>query len=147
MAAPTIAEISALNFGYLSGLDLLGYCPYQMIIKQMATIQTSPEIAVEMAYNEILSALSTNYNIAEELTKRGAQRYGLLVKLCSIAAARNICSNLSGVPENILLNFEWLDKTLLSIRNGQIALIGLQKPSADVVSSSALISQSFETLG
>jgi hypothetical protein len=147
MAVPTITDVSNLDFGYLKGLDLLGYCPYQIIIKQMATIQTAPDIAVNLAYNEIVSALSSSYNIEPEYQKRGAQRYGLLVKLTTIAAVRNICSNLNGVPENILQNFQWLDKTLLALRNGQMSLIGLQKPGEAVKSSSYMVTSSFETLG
>jgi hypothetical protein len=147
MAAPTITEVSALDFGYLTGMDLLGYCPYQIIIKQMAVVDSAPDIAVSLAYNEMLSALSSSYDIATEFTKVGTKRYGLVIKLTTIAAVRNICSNLNGIPDNILQNFTWLDKTLLALRNGQMSLVGLQKPTEAVKSSSYLVGSSFETLG
>lgn len=147
MAAPTIDELKVLPFGYLTGLDLLRYCPFQVLLKQYAIEDQSLQIGCDIAYSEAISALSARYDIKTELTKTGTARYALMVKIVSILAVRNIVGNQSGLPENMTENFKWVDQTILNIRSGQESLLGLNIAPTSKISQTEIIPSSFSTLG
>lgn len=147
MAAPTYDELKALEFDYLTGSDLLRFCPYQVLQKQLAIDDDSVQIGCDIAYSEMLSTLGARYDIATELAKTGASRYSLAIKIAAILAVRNIVGNQSGLPQNMLDNFTWVDKTILNIRNGQESLAGLNISPDAHISKTELIPGSFTTLG
>jgi hypothetical protein len=147
MAAPTIDELKVLSFGYLTGIDLLRYCPFQVLQKQYAVEDTSLQIGCDIAYSEALSALSARYDITTELTKEDTSRYSLMVKIVSILAVRNITGNQSGLPENMIESFKWVETTILNIRNGQESLMGLNIAPTAKLSQTQLVQSSFSTLG
>jgi hypothetical protein len=147
MAIPTLEQIKALDFGYLTGVDLMQYCPFQLLQKQYTIDDTSIESAVLTAYSEVNGKLSTRNDITIEYTKTGTSRYYVIVKLTSLTAIRNLTSNLAGIPENMIKNFEWVDRTCREIQQGQVSLTGLKVPNATVASGASLISQSFDTIG
>lgn len=146
MAAPTYDELKALDFGYLTGADLLRFCPYQVLQKQLAIDDDSVQIGCDIAYSEMLSTLGARYDITTELAKT-TDRYSLAVKIAAILAVRNIVGNQSGLPQNMLDNFTWVDKTILNIRNGQESLAELNISPAAHISKTELIPGSFTTLG
>ena len=146
MALPTYDDIKALDYGYLTGDDLLMFCPSQILIKQYQTNANTLENAVDIAYSEIMSSLGARYNIVSELDKTTG-RYALVVKLVSIAAIRNITGEMSGIPENLLKQFTWLDETLMAIRNGQMSLNLIKWADSTVISRSELIANNFYNIG
>jgi phage gp36-like protein len=145
--AITIDDIKALDFGYLSGADLLLYCPSQYIIKQYISNPDSIQTGCDIAYNEIFSYLSTRYQIDLEFVKTGTDRYYLLVKIVAIAALRNILAEFQNLSDTLKTHFSWLDKTLQGIREGQISLINIEIQSTSVASETKLIKSIYKTLG
>jgi hypothetical protein len=139
-------QLAILDFGYLTGIDLAKYCPFQVLQKQYIVDNLSLEIGVNTAYSELSSKLSARYNIALELTKRTTTRYALVVKIVALLAIRDIVGNQSGLPENMITNFKWVDDTILEIRNGQTSL-GIQVALTAQNSTTEIISNSFNTLG
>ena len=146
MAAPTIDELKVLSFGYLTGLDLLRYCPFQVLQKQYAIDDQSLQIGCDIAYSEALSALGARYDIETELAKTDTDRYSLMVKIVSVLAVRNIVGNQAGLPENMTENFKWVESTILNIRNGQESLMGMNIAITQKISQTELIPSSFSTL-
>jgi hypothetical protein len=147
MAALTIDEIKALDFGYLTGEDLLNYCPFQIIQKQLIVDPTCLDNHIETAYKEVLSDLVTRYDIESEFGKTGTSRYFVVVKIVALSAIRNLTANIPGLPENMTNNFKWLDKALLDSRNGQKSLFLVKKASDTIRSNTEVIQNNFNTLG
>lgn len=157
MATITVADIRALEFGYLNGNDLLEFCHEQILIKQEIVNEGALERHVRTAYSEINAALSSKCNILKEYEKEpppipqtdpvtAETRVYQIVKITTIAAIRNITAKLPDVPAQMAKNFEWLDRTLLAIRNGQIGVpeIAIQ-PTSDAYSSTTIVKSSFYT--
>lgn len=145
--AITSADIKALDYGYLTGKDLLNYCPEQILIKEHIINDTKIEDGVYTAYTEVISHLSTRYDLTNEMDKT-TDRNNLLVKLMAIRSLVNICSDLSGITDNMKSNFDWSDRTLKDIRNGQISLVGVKTQENEVKASVAsMVKSSFYTLG
>jgi hypothetical protein len=154
MAVKTLADIMALNFGYLLGTDLLNFCPQQYLIKQESMENGFCAYHVNIAYQEMIGMLSSKCDLVAEYLKRKVTtptpsdpRSQQVVKLTSLSAIRNIVSSTIGIPENMAKNFDWLDKTLLAIRNGQVSLYSVSVAADDALSEAVLIEQSFLTLG
>ena len=147
MPALTIDEIKAIDLGYLTGSDILKYCPFQFIQKQILVDDTSLTDAVFTSYTEIKSQLETKCDIDLELKKRTTDRNLLIVKVMAIEAVRNLTSNIPGIPDNILKNFDWYDKTMTNIRNGNISLPYAIKASDTKISKTEIVSNDFGQIG
>jgi hypothetical protein len=147
MAALTIEEVKALDFEYLTGDDLLKYCPFPILQKQGSVDDTAIESAVETSYSEVTDLIGVNYDMALELAKTGEDRSKTIVKVLSLAAVRNLTANLPAIPDNLINQFSWLDKTILSIRNGQSSLTKLSKKDDTVNSGAYIVDNEFSTLG
>lgn len=145
--APTIEDIKALDFGYITGNDLLKYCPLQLLQKKYTVDDKSVEDGVIIAYSEVISKLSTKCDINSEFLKRGSQRYFLITKITAIASVRNIVSDLPGIPDNMKSNFDWLRQEFEDIRNGNESLPNAIVAEETIVSKTELIQNSFGTLG
>lgn len=64
-------QLKAFSFGYLTGYDLLQWCPAQYLIKQYEVDNNSLINACSLAYSEISSSFTTKYNLSAELSKNG----------------------------------------------------------------------------
>jgi hypothetical protein len=126
MAALTPAEFAALDLGYLSGKDLMTYCPLQLLNRVNLVMPNQPQDGCDTAYEEIESALVNRYNIKAELSKPNDDdpdtRAKLCVKIAAIIAVRNIVGSMQNASEYMEGLFKWADKTLLAIRNAQMNL-------------------------
>jgi phage gp36-like protein len=142
-----LTDIQALDFGYITGPDLLKYTSQQILIKQHSIDTSLIQNAVLTAYNDITGRLSTKYDIATELTKTGTNRQYIIVQLICLAAMRVLCANLPAVSEYQKSQFEWLDNTLLEIRNGQFSVPGMKEPDTIILSKSSLTATKYNTLG
>lgn len=146
VAAKTIEEIKALNFGYLTGEDLVNYCPFQTLQLQDLVSPTFLDIQINTAYEEIKSYLRPRYLIENELEKTGNDRNKLCVKLTTIQAIKNIIHNLTGISEKQKEQFEENVNTLRAIQNGQLSL-NIESDESDTASTTEVLSSSFLTIG
>jgi hypothetical protein len=159
--ALTVDQLKQQDLGYLSGADILQWCPAQLLIKQYEVDNNALESGANFAYAEVISALVNRYNIAAELSKSNSDsdRVVFCVKLTAILAIRNILGNMQNVSEFMMDIFKGAKKDLMDIRNGQLNL-PLQIPVVSTItdcfgkqipaiteSVSELVRSSFRTLG
>lgn len=126
MAALTPAQFAVLDLGYLSGKDLMTYCPLQLLNRVNIVMPSQPQDGCNTAYQEIESSLVNRYNIKAELALHGNvdpdPRALLCVKIAAIIAVRNVVGSIQATSEYMEGLFKWADKTLLAIRNAQMNL-------------------------
>lgn len=67
----TTDQLKVLSFGYLTGNDLLQWCNAQLLIKQYEVDNNSLQRGYNQAIFEIISQISTRYDLTAELTKIG----------------------------------------------------------------------------
>lgn len=156
--AITADQFGALQFGYLTGDDLLDRCPAALLLKQHEVRPASIAKACETAYTEITSACINRYDIATELTLRDEHRDNLCIKVTAIMAVANALASAQAVSEKMLHEWSANAKFVLSIRNAQANLPGLHPPPQQTdaptgrplpypKSTSGLVNSSFKTLG
>jgi hypothetical protein len=154
----TVQDVQALDFGYLSGQDLLDFSQSQLLINAEINSGTTGLLtrSVTKAYAEIISQLSARCEIATELKKTfptGTDpdtRSQIIVKYVSLMAIKNILSRVAGIPDHLKANFAETNEAILSIRNGQSAIPDLQFESTENqpnISRPKIISSSFNTIG
>lgn len=148
MAALTIDDIKALDFGYITGVDLLFYSPSQMLIKQETSNTGIIENAVMTAQSELIAKLSSKVDITSEYNdKTGTGRSMQVVKLTCALAVYNLSYNLAGEPEKVKEQREVINAEILAIRNGQSSMPMIQIAESSRLSESVLIGSKFQTLG
>jgi hypothetical protein len=142
----TIADIQSLNFGYLTGEDLLQWCSPQLLIKQYTVDTNSLQNAVNFATSEIVSSFTTRYEISGELAKTGSNRALLMVKILSLMSIRNALGSFQELSEKTTSDFSWADATVRGIRNGQMNL-PLPAASCAKISTANLVCSNYLTFG
>lgn len=147
----TIDQLKATDLGYLSGADLLQWCPAQLLIKQYQENNDSLQTAADFAYSELQTHISNRYDIKAELLKTGAARNVTCVQITAILAIANVLGNVANVSEYQMQVIKDNKKRLLDIRNAQSHL---SLPAPPVAASGntvntipELISTSFLTQG
>lgn len=144
---PSLEEIKDLNFGYLTGQDLLRFIQYQMLIKQGSVDIESLQYSVNMAYSEFRSNFQTLYDCEEEFAKTGNDRSQTAIKLVSLLAIRNLCGNLTQVTDYLASLFTWLDDTIKNIRLGQITIDKMNTAPQDSFSDVNIVTNNFSVIG
>lgn len=142
----TIADIQALNFGYLTGEDLLQWCSPQLLIKQYTVDTNSLQNAVNFATSEIVSSFTTRYDLSGELAKTGSNRALLMVKILSLLSIRNALGSFQELSEKMGDDFKWADGTVRAIRNGQMNL-PLPAAATTKISTANLVCSNYLTFG
>lgn len=66
----TNATLATLPLGYLSGEDLMGFCPAQLLIQRNLVLPGQPQDGCDLAYSEVESALMNRYAVADELANK-----------------------------------------------------------------------------
>lgn len=61
-------QLSSLNFGYLNGLDLLQYCPEELLVKQYTIIPSILQTGCNQAYSYVKAKLCNRYDINSVLS-------------------------------------------------------------------------------
>lgn len=155
--AITIEQFAALDFGYLTGDDLLDRCPGALLINQYTAREASIAKGVAEAMGEMAAACTNRYDIATEFNKRADQRAIVCVKLTAGLAVINCLGSAQSIGEKMLHDFSLVNKNLLALRNGQYPLPLHPPPTQvdtvtgknlpDTKSTSALVCSSFKTLG
>jgi len=64
----TIADLNALDLGYISGADLTRFCPYQLLMQQYS-ISIDFAQCLDTAKTDIISELSNQYDFTAEYLK------------------------------------------------------------------------------
>jgi hypothetical protein len=144
--AVTIDDIKALNFGYLTGEDLLQFCSPQLLIKQYTVDNNSLQNGFNFAQSEVIASFTTRYDLTAELVKTGTSRALLLVKIMALLTIRNALGSFQELSEKMKDDFNWADYTLKSIRNGQMNL-PLVIANINKVSTAYLTDSTYLTLG
>ena len=141
----TIDQLKVLSLGYLTGSDLLQFCPGQLLLTQYERDSASLQRGADFAYDEFTGALNSKYDTATELTKTTG-RSNLCIKLISILAIRNILAGITHDSEKLNDSFTWADKYIKEVNIGQKSIKVEQAP-ANKLSSSGLVDSSFNTIG
>jgi hypothetical protein len=146
MATLTNEQLSAMQFGYLTGNDLIQWASPQLLIKQYEVNPTSLQNGVNLAYGEVISNLNNRYAIQQEFNSVSSPRSDFLVYITSILAVRNILGNMAGISELLINNIADAKKALLEIREGQQ---NLPIDDANIVTraGSFLVPSDFSTIG
>ena len=146
LQTPSIQEVKELNFGYLTGEDLLRYVQYQMLIKNAAIDIDSLQYAVNVAYSRIKANCETLYDIDNEFTHTGSDRSLFTVEITAKLAIEVLLSNSMQISDFHKDMFEKLANTLVAIRSGQLTLPNLNIASTDKYSDVTIVTSSFRTL-
>jgi hypothetical protein len=151
MATITPDQIKVLDFGYLTGADLMAFCSWTLLANQWQINNDNLQAGCDFAYAEVTGKANRKYDIAAELAKTGADRSQLCVKLTAIIAIRNILASTANVSDIIMNQYSWADKSMLELRNGQLnlplALSPVPSNAIPVYSGACLIADNFSTLG
>ena len=142
----TIDQLKVLSLGYLTGSDMLQFCPGQLLTTQYERDSASLQRGADFAYDEFTGALNSKYDTATELTKTGTSRANLCVKLISILAIRNILAGIQHDSEKLNDSFIWADKYIHEVNIGQKS-IKVEQASEAKLSNSGLVDSSFNTIG
>lgn len=146
MATLTPQQLAALNFGYLTGQDILQYCSTQSLIKQFEVNQDILQRGCDNAYSEMIGYCYTKYDVKREFNMISGPRQQLVVKLTAILAVRDILGNMAGIGEVTKDNFIWADDIIMRTQNGTFNL-PLYGVSVCLESNAFLVKQNFGTLG
>lgn len=150
---PTITpdQIKALDFGYLTGADLMAFCSWTLLANQWQINNDNLQSSCNFAYAEVTGKANRKYDIAAELAKTGEDRSQLCVKLTAIISIRNILASITNVSDHILNQYAWADKSMTELRNGQLnlplALSPVPANDIPVYSGAGLVTQNFSNLG
>jgi hypothetical protein len=144
--ALTTDQIISLDFGYLTGVDLLQYCSSSLLAAQYEKNPDSFQSGCDQAYMDMKSILSTRYDIDAEFENTEGNREALFVKIVSLKAIENILGNLPDLSLRTKDLILWANDIISAIRNRQRNL-DLFVASDSIVSDSAIIEQSLNHLG
>ena len=123
MAVPyTYATLTALNFGYLTGQDLVDYCPFQLLVNSELQNPGIMQRSCLRAGDEMNNQLVSKCDLKDEYVKTGSSRTPAVIKLTALTAIKNIVAVLPELPVNTKENLIYLKETILAIRNGQYSL-------------------------
>jgi hypothetical protein len=163
MPVITVADIQAMQFGYLAGSDLTDFLSSQTLITQETVTPGLLQRMVTKAYAKIISQLSAKCQIATELKKTAPPypqttpptadtRSQTIVEIVTLLACENIVSRVPGLPEALKNKFATMHQLILDIRNGQAAIPDVPFEAASPadnrnISRSRIVGNSFKTLG
>lgn len=146
MATLTNAQLEALNFGYLTGYDLMQYASAQLLIKCYEVRNSSLQQGCDNAYSEMIGLFYTKYDVNREFTQISGTRQNIVVKLTAILAVRDIFGNMAGIGDVTKENYIWADNIIERTQNGTFNL-PLYGVSIAIESGAFLVRQNFGTLG
>jgi len=150
MSAPiTQSAFEALSYGYLTGKDLVQYCPFQALQRQYAT---SPDIitnGVYTAYAELSSKLGATYDMDGEFIKTATARDLVSVKRTAIKAIENVLGGNAYQSEKMGDMIKENNAEIKKIQQQQTSLKAVQKDaqSPKVGSITKLTTDSFSFIG
>jgi hypothetical protein len=150
MATPiTQADFEALSYGYLTGKDLIQYCPFQALQRQYATSSDIITNGVNTAYAELISKLGATYDMDGEFANTGAERDLVSVKRTAIKAIENVLGGNAYQSEKMSDMIKENNAEIKKIQQQQTSLKAVQKDaiSPTVGSITNLTQDSFSFIG
>ena len=142
----TPEQLATLTFGYLTGNDLILWCPTQFLISRFNVDNNCLQNGTATACSEVINQLATKYDVPGELMKISGPREATLVKILAICSVRNILGNMQNIGDKMKDDFKWADGILLAIRNGQMNLM-LSSSNLLQRSGAFLVHSRFGTIG
>lgn len=139
-------QLAVMNFGYLTGRDLMRWISAQILISRETVLPGSLADGCNTAYDEVTAMFYTKYNVQSELTMISGKRDESFAKFVGIIAVRNIAGNLAGLGPVTEGNFKWAEDMLTDVRAG-ISNFALHSAPISVESGSFLVRQNFGTIG
>lgn len=117
--ALTLAQLQSLDLGYISGANLLQFCPPQLLLNQSA-IGVDFNQCLSIAQTEIISELSNQYDFTAEYLKLSDTtpdtREQLVLKLTIIGTIINILGSMAGVNDQMEYWFKWYQENIDKIK-------------------------------
>jgi hypothetical protein len=150
MATPiTQSDFEALSYGYLTGKDLVQYCPFQALQRQYATSADIITNGVNTAYAELISKLGATYDMDGEFAKTDTTRDLVSVKRTAIKAIENILGGNAYQSEKMGDMIKENNAEIKKIQQQQTSLKAVQKDaiSPTVGSITNLTQDSFSFIG
>lgn len=147
MANKTIEDVLALDFGYITGIDLVAYCPQEFLISKMNQNADLFPIWVSASIDEVSALLASSLNIAFEFDKAGEDRNGYIVKLVCLSCIQNITATVPALPDNLNNLLKWYMTECESIKRNQRSTPKVEVASTPNYQSTEQVKQSFSTIG
>lgn len=146
MPTLTPQQLANLNFGYLTGQDLIQYAAIQVLTRQYESNQQILQQGCDNAYSEMIGYFYSKYDVQREFNMISGPRQQIVVKLTAILAVRDIMGNMAGIGDVTKGNFEWADDIIARTQDGLFNL-PLYAATCVVKSNAFLVNQNFRTLG
>jgi hypothetical protein len=150
MATPiSQSDFEAISYGYLTGKDLVQYCPFQALQRQYATSSDIIINGVNTAYAELTSKLGATYDMEGEFEKTGTARDLVSVKRTAIKSIENILGGNAYQSEKMGDMIKENNAEIKKIQQLQTSLKAVQKDaiSPTVGSITQLKQDSFSFIG
>lgn len=146
MPTLTPQQLTAMNFGYLQGSDLIRWCSVQVLTKQWEVNNNCLIDGCNNAYSEMMEYFATKYDVQREFNMISGPRQYTVVKMTSIMAIRDILGNMAGIGPVTQDNYKWLDDKILEIQQGLYTL-PLYGVAITINSGAFLVPQNYNSLG
>lgn len=144
----TTDDLKALPLGYLTGADLMQFCPANVLLSFYNQNNGALQSGCNQAYAEVASKLLTKYDCSTEIKSvQGDAREPNLVGITAVLALRRILGSAASLSDEMKSHFTWADACINDIRNGQMNLALPQPSSAQTASGAHLVGERFSTLG
>ena len=116
--ALTLQQLQNLDLGYISGANLLQFCPAQLLLNQSA-IGIDFNDSLLISQTEMISELSNQYDFTAEYLKLSTAnpdtREQLVLKLTTIGTIINILGSMAGVNDQMQYWFKWYSDNIEKI--------------------------------
>jgi hypothetical protein len=145
-ATLTPTQLMAMNFGYLTGQDLVRWCSTQLLIKSWEVNNQALEDGCNNAYSEMTEYFATKYDVQREFNMISGPRQNTVVKLTAILAIRDILGNMAGIGPVTEANYKWADDKILDIQQGLYTL-PLYGVAITVNSGAFIVPSNYNNLG
>ena len=117
--ALTLQQLQSLDLGYISGSNLLQFCPAQLLLNQSA-IGIDFNDSLLISQTEMISELSNQYDFTAEYLKLSTAnpdtREQLVLKLTTIGTIINILGSMAGVNDQMQYWFKWYSDNIEKIK-------------------------------
>ena len=118
-----LADFAVLDFGYISGANLLQWCPLPLLNQQLAN-GIDFNLCLQTAQTEIISELSNQYDFTAEYLKKFPSgdplpkdiRERLVLEMTTILTIRTILGAGTSITENLRYHFDRTDKNIEKIK-------------------------------
>ena len=133
-------QLAVINFGYISGLNLLQFCPEELLLQKYATYQYLFQQGVNQAYADLKSRLSTIYDLnyvlsnANQLLKNKTGSFTISLAALTYISQIYFSQNSSDSPVQSMSGIVDIDSTVS---------VGTTAGGTDLLNSQSVGSEGF----